>query len=96
MSPSHQFWVVLSVGIVLGMIIGRLLREFIGPHVHRKTGWCGGVPYGALKFSSIDGLNHIHARVVLKCNDCGEDYIAAMVHLPGAAKDIVFPRNRPQ
>lgn len=49
---------------------------------HRVATFGSQPVYGSLRFVARDGMNTEHAAVWVRCGKCGEEFNAAMVHLP--------------
>ena len=46
----------------------------------RRSGWWGDALYGKVLSGGRDDFGRTHYRVELKCDRCGEKYIAARFH----------------
>lgn len=62
-------------------------------HKANENPWDGSGYVCDIRGGSVDGINREHVQLQLRCPRCGEEYIAAMLHL-NATTQVPFDRER--
>lgn len=59
----------------------KIICNLLGHKFPDRGGWCGHPPYLKLRTITYDGIGHAHGILFAECERCGQEYLAAYVHI---------------